>query len=120
MKIKFRRFDVFTLELIGVLSLHIAELAIRFPCNHADHVMFSYGDCLAVIGLFGMVNTVMKREICPAFWLILTASLFIPLLENKCNILLPYETWIERGMPDWGTVYRCEIPLFPILKLFGW
>ena len=40
MIIRFTKRNLILMELVGVLLLHIAELAIRFPCNHANKLFF--------------------------------------------------------------------------------
>ena len=102
MNTSFNRSDLITLELIGVLLLHLGELVIRFPCNHANAMMFSYMDCIFALALFEIVYSIFKRRVCLAFWIIFAISLCIPRIEDKCNILIPYETWIKRDMPEWG------------------
>ena len=34
-------------------------------------------------------------------------------MKGKCNILIPYETWINRnrGMPDWGHPTSVKVDL---------
>lgn len=102
MKIKFTRINLIAVELIGVLLLHLGEIVVRFPCNHANALMFNYRDCIFALAIFEIACSVFKREICLIFWLIFMSSFAIPIVEDKCNILIPYETWISRGMPSWG------------------
>ena len=102
MKIKFTRINLISLELIGVILLHLGEIMVRFPCNHTNALMFSYGDCILALAIFEIVYSIFKREVCLTFWLIFMFSFVIPIVENKCNILISYETWINRGMPNWG------------------
>ena len=102
MKIKLSKINIVTVELIGILLLHIGEIALRFPCNHANALMFHYRDCIFAMLLFEIGHSVFKREICLAFWLIFLLSFLVPTIEDKCNILVSYDTWISRGMPEWG------------------
>ena len=104
MKIKFTRINLLSLELLGVLLLHFGEIAVRFPCNHTNALLFNYRDCIIALVVFEIVYLVLKREICLTFWLIFMFSFAIPIVEDKCNILIHYETWISRGMPSWGHV----------------
>ena len=96
-----------TVELLGVLLMHFGEIVVRFPCNHADALTFGYRDCVYALLIFEIVYSVFKREVCVAFWLILMLTFSIPALENKCNILITYEDWILRGMPNWGCPASC-------------
>ena len=102
MKIKFTRINLIALELLGVILLHLGEIAVRFPCNHTAALMFNYRDCILALAIFEIVHSVFKREFCLTFWLIFMFSFVIPIVEDKCNILIPYESWISRGMPNWG------------------
>lgn len=102
MKIRFTKRNIIVIELIGVLLLHTAELVIRFPCNHTNKLMFCYRDCICALAIFELIYSFVKREVCVTFWIILTLSFTIPTIENKFNILVPYDTWTSRGMPDWG------------------
>ncbi len=88
------------------LLVHVGEIAIRFPCNHANKLMFQYEYFVAGLTLLEVVLSVLSRKICVLFWLLLIASFSIPVIEDKCNIMVPYETWADRGMPDWGE--RCR------------
>jgi hypothetical protein len=111
MKIKFTRINLIAIELIGVLLLHLSEIAVRFPCNHTNALMFNYRDCILALAIFEIAYSVFKREVCATFWLILMFAFAIPIFEDKCNILIPYETWINRGMPDWGHPTSVKVDL---------
>ncbi len=102
MAIRFVKRNLLMMELVGVLLLHMAELAIRFPCNHADKLIFCYRDCVYVLAFFEIMYSLFKKELCIAFWIIFSLSFTIPMIEDKFNILVTYETWTNRGMPDWG------------------
>lgn len=104
MKLRFTKTDIIFFELIGVLLLHVGELAIRFPCNHTNSLMFSYRDCVFSLAIFEFVYSFFKREICVSFWLLFVILLFFPMFEDFFNIMISYETWISRGMPSFGTV----------------
>ena len=102
MKILFTKRNIIVMELIGVLLLHLAELVIRFPCNHTNKLMFCYRDCICALAIFEILYSFCKREVCVTFWIILILSFAIPIFEDKFNILVTYETWTSRGMPEWG------------------
>ena len=104
MKIKFTRINLITLELLGVLLLHLIEIAVRFPCNHTNVLMFNYRDCILALAVFEIVYSVFKREFCLMFWLTFMFSFVMPIVEDKSNISIPYEAWISRGMPNWGQI----------------
>ena len=91
MKRALYKIDILTLELIGVLILHTGAL------------FFQYRDCILALALFEIIYSVRKKTICVIFWLLFLFALGIPFVEDKFNILLLYDTWIERGMPEWGT-----------------
>lgn len=102
MKIRFSKQNIIMIELLGVLLLHILELVFRFPCNHANKLLFCYRDCIYALALFEIIFSVFKRELCITFWIVFSLSFAIPYFEDRFNILVTYETWISRGMPDWG------------------
>ena len=102
MKVRFAKRNLILIALLGVLLLHIAELAIRFPCNHANKLMLCYQDCIYALVLFEILHSFLKREICIAVWIVFSLSFVIPIIEDKFNILVSYEIWTSRGMPDWG------------------
>ena len=108
MRIRFTKINIMTVELLGALLLHFGEIAVRFPCNHADVLMFEYRDCLFALLIFEIVYSIFKREVCIAFWLTLIFAISIPAIENKYNILITYENWINRGMPKWGCLVSCH------------
>ena len=64
--------------------------------------MFCYRDCICALAIFEIIYSFVKREVCVTFWIILTLSFTIPTIENKFNILVTYDTWTTRGMPEWG------------------
>lgn len=101
---KVKKVDFVTFEAVGVLLLHIGELAVRFPCNHTDRLFFAYADCLCALAVFEFLYSILKRELCPLFWLIFACSFLIPGMERHLCILMPYEDWIARGMPSWGSI----------------
>lgn len=89
--------------LVVVVAIHACELFARFPCNHADNLIFSYWYCAFALGLFEMIRTLVHRNVNFVFWFIFALVLSMPFIEDKLNIMMPYETWVERGMPGWGT-----------------
>jgi hypothetical protein len=103
MKRALYKIDILTLELIGFLILHLGEIVMRFPCNHTGALFFQYRDCILALALFEIIYSVRKKTICVIFWLLFLFALGIPFVEDKFNILLLYDTWIERGIPEWGT-----------------
>lgn len=113
MKIRFVKRNLIMMELVGVLLLHTVELIIRFPCNHANRLMFCYRDCVFALMLFEIMYSLVKRELCIAFWIVFSLSFAIPIVEDKLNILVTYETWTSRGMPNWGCPTflkeKCEV-----------
>lgn len=102
MTIAKQKLDILAKELLGVLLLHTGELILRFPCNHADHLMFAYRDCIFSLAVFELFISACKREFHIWFWIILAAALALPHFEDRYNILVPYDTWTSRGMPNWG------------------
>lgn len=50
-----------------------------------------------------MIRTLVHGNVNFVFWFIFALVLSMPFIEDKLNIMMPYETWVERGMPGWGT-----------------
>ena len=102
MRIRRIRINLLAIILIAVVLLHLVELGVRFPCNHAVNLTFCYRDCIIVLALFETVYSILKREICVVFWIVFAFSFLFPVVEDKYNIFISYETWVSRGMPEWG------------------
>ena len=90
--------------LFVVVAIHACELFARFPCNHANELIFPYTYCAFALGLFEVIRTLIQRNANFVFWLVVALVFSMPFIEDKLNIMIPYETWIERGMPGWGAV----------------
>ena len=90
--------------LVVVVAIHACELFARFPCNHTNNLMFPYRYCAFVLGLFEVIRTLILRNANFVFWLIIALVFSMPFIEDKLNVMMPYETWIERGMPGWGAI----------------
>lgn len=88
--------------LVMVVATHACEIFARFPCNHADNLIFPYKYCVFALGLCEAIRTLIKRDVSFIFWLVFVLAIGMPFIEDKLNIMMPYETWIERGMPEWG------------------
>ena len=102
MKVCLRKYNIIFMELIGVLLLHLCELIVRFPCNHANSLMFNYRDCILALVIFEVIYSVCKREFCIMFWVVFALSFALPIVEDRFNILISYDVWTSRGMPEWG------------------
>ena len=102
MKSKVAKFGLCSICLLCVLFLHTCELAVRYPCNHADTFKFQYADIAIILSAVEIILSVKRRKVIIAFWLLLGVLLALPKIEYRYNILVPYETWIDRGMPEWG------------------
>lgn len=77
-----------------------AELFYRYPCNYGynfrNHVcVLIYIFLISLTSREYMVITIMSSIAFVLIWLI-----------TYYNIGLDYETWYERGMPEWGEVRR--------------
>ena len=95
------------LGLISVAVLYLAlfgELCVKYPSNHGGGVC-PYGWCLLFVGVLNSIDMIMNRKIS---WLRVGLVLGFGLVLIACdsfNVLVGYETWIERDMPAWGS--RC-------------
>lgn len=74
----------------------VAELFFRYPCNHGnDFHVHAY-----ILILILLLSLTSKNNIVVA--IISSTALMLIMLIDHYNIGIKYETWIERGMPEWG------------------
>ena len=97
------KFNMLATCLLAVIMLHVGELAFRFPCNHADAPVFPYSYFAYALALVELIYSIIKRKVSVTFWIVFALSLACPIIEDRCNIFVSYDTWIERGMPEWGS-----------------
>ena len=102
MKSKVAKFGLCSTCLLCALFLHTCELAVRYPCNHADTLKFPYVGIAIILSTVEIILSVKRRKVIIAFWLLLGVLLALPKIEDRYNILVPYATWIDRGIPEWG------------------
>lgn len=94
-----------SLGLISVAVLYLAllgELGVKYPSNHGGGVG-QYGWCLLFVGVLNSIEMIRNRKIS---WLRVGLIFGFGLVLIACdsfNVLIGYETWIERGMPAWGS-----------------
>ena len=82
--------------LLTVIEM-IAEIVLRYPCNHGNN-FYAHAAILALFLLLSLIN--FKKNAVVFF--ISVIGLFSILIANHYNIAVDYDTWIERGMPEWG------------------
>lgn len=88
--------------MLTILGTHFIELLLRFPCNHANVLKFPYRNCIIAVIIIEIIIMCRYRHFCPSVWILFVLSFFIPTVEDRYNILLPYTEWAQRGMPEWG------------------
>lgn len=92
---------LFSMILFGGLIL--TYIIVRYPDNHGGLVAASFY-YFSFVSIFLLI-----RWICTGshtYWVLCVSlcSLLLCFVINGFNIsLFGYETWIERGMPQWGT-----------------
>ena len=102
MRDKVTKIGVCSICLLCVLFLHTCELVVRYPCTHADTLKFQFVGIAIILSAVEIILSVKRRKVIIAFWLLLGVLLALPMIEDRYNILVPYATWIDRGMPEWG------------------
>ena len=91
-----------TLVLIVPFALLMAEVLVKYPSNHGGGTVLhvALGGLATVINVVYMVCarrlTFIRIGILALFALLLYAC-------DRYNVLITYEDWVERGMPEWGT-----------------
>ncbi len=93
---------------VGLLLLICGEIVFRYPCNHgAGFYCYLYPVCGLLVILFvqGFLFKWSKIGICVSL-----LCLMLILCSDWFNVYVDYNTWIKRGMPDWGhpTFLMCE------------
>ena len=92
------------LSMIGpcvVFLLMAGELFFRYPCNHGG----GFWGYIYIITIFILLNmvTLFRFTVSRIGLLISLLCLLLLFLSDYLNMYLSYDTWVERGMPDWGT-----------------
>ena len=80
----------------------ITEIVLRYPCNHGNN-FYIHAGVLAFSLLLSLIN--LKKNI-GVVGMAFMGLLFI-LVVNYYNVGIDYDTWIERGMPEWGEHSTC-------------
>ena len=95
--------DRVSMLLLGAgVVLPLAEIVHKHPDNHGGSP-WGYGS-LTVAGLVAtLVVCVLKRRLVWRRCMFAAAFVLLVWCCDVFNILIPYEIWIERGMPTWGT-----------------
>ena len=89
-----------------LLLLMCGEIAFRYPCNHgAGFYCYLYPVCglLAVSFVHGGLFKGSKVGICVPL-----LCLMLILCSDWFNVYVDYNTWVKRGMPDWGHIVAVE------------
>lgn len=82
-----------------------AEVWLKYPSNHGGSA-FDYAETGFVALLVNVVYMFCSRRL--AVCRILAIAFFFVLLYvcDRFNVLVQYEEWIARGMPDWGVLQK--------------
>ena len=86
--------------LITVLALMVAQIAVQYPSNHGG----GFGYCLWLFSIFIVVAGIRSVVFgAPCIGLLLSvACLMFVFLSDCFNINVDYDTWVSRGMPNFG------------------
>ena len=83
-----------------MLGTMVGGVLLRYPCNHgAGYGGYLYPSLAAFV--FSIVVYVVFKKAAIGVLLALACVLMI-LAADALNLYIPYETWIGRGMPDFG------------------
>ena len=99
MMLLFKRISMFFVFLPFLLL--VAEVWLKYPSNHGGSA-FEYAN-IGFFSLFvNLVYMISSRRL--AICRILAFACFFALLYacDKFNVLVHYDEWIARGMPEWG------------------
>lgn len=80
----------------------ITEIALRYPCNHGNN-FYIHAVVLTCSLLLSLIN--IKKNIGVISMAFI--GLLLVLTVNYYNVGIDYDTWIERGMPEWGELSTC-------------
>ena len=82
-----------------------AEVWLKYPSNHGGGA-FEYANVGFVALFVNMAYMFFSRRL--AICRILALASFFVLLYacDRFNVLVQYEEWIARGMPDWGVLQK--------------
>ena len=87
---------------IFITAVFLAELWVRYPCNHSYGVE-GYFYIYCTINVFFLILECFKNSrfsyLCLVF-IMLGGSLCYVI--DKYNVLVDYDEWLSRGMPAWG------------------
>lgn len=88
--------------LLAGIGLPLCEIIYKFPDNRGAG-LWGYGP-LVIAGLIATAMLcVVKRQLVWKRGVLAVAFGLLACCGDMFNILVPYETWIGRGMPTWGT-----------------
>ncbi len=84
---------------VGLLT---GMVILRYPGNHGSSAA---GMLLILIPTCGVLLAPWLMRSRLRYWLLASwlAAFLSPIVLDRFNICVAYETWIDRGMPLWGT-----------------
>jgi chromate transport protein ChrA len=85
----------------AVLLLMIVELLLRYPCNHGGG-FWGYSSIITIFIILNIINLFISKDARVGLCFSLLCLVFL-FLSDYFNLYVSYDTWIERGMPDWGS-----------------
>lgn len=84
-----------------IYAVMVLKVVDHYPHNHGYSVAaFVYGFLL--IGLVSITFSIFKRQRWLGYLTVLLVSMVICFLCDRFNIIVSYETWTSRGLPEWG------------------
>jgi len=85
----------------------IGEIYAKYPSNHGGGTRF-YWWLLFVACVLNACQMIKEKKIFWPMWGTLVLYGLFLIACNIFNVLVSYETWIDRGMPAWGTVFSMD------------
>ena len=81
-------------------------IGIRYPDNHGAGPSFFVFLFVGILLGALLICTTSKSKIIIVIICCSFSGLFITYLVDRYNIMVDYDVWIERGMPEWGNALK--------------
>ena len=82
-----------------------AEVWLKYPSNHGGSA-FEYAETGFVALFVNVVYMIFSRRLAICRILVLASFFALLYVCDRFNVLVQYEEWIARGMPDWGVLQK--------------
>ena len=110
MKIAKKLIQIFSFIGLGFISLKIIYIILlvllKYPDPQTGHDYISgfVHDLKYYLLFLLIVIFSRRRKLIFAFVFFVLFYLFLLIIFDKFNILVEYEEWVSRGIPEWGTL----------------